>query len=1156
VVFLARGRRSVVIPAAIGVGSFALSILFALDVNEVNSLKRWPGWLDLIRRHPLRAGALFLAANGLLATINWFRHRGEPDPASRADVLESTETIKAHIDESVRSRLEPGLIDQLPPFPREIILSSGDEQEVIWRAVKVFADPALNPYTVAREWAIAAPDLDGLPAAGRLAVAELLYAYAQVGAALTHMRAALRMGVSPRTYWLVRAAQLAAVTSGDNAPEVQEFLDQVASIEPAYPLLIALRCVLSKQWQAACDAVAEWEPTSTWERDTRANVRASALAQLNRLDEAIVVLEHATTHTQSAGLLVLLSRMLQERSLRGAGDSRWADALAALDVGLRARNLRRAWRGPSAEAVVVAGEAALAAGDAQRAWVITRPTPQGEATGQEAEDTGVLVIAAIAAVLTGKVDQARDLAAQTDDAYQRARIEAEFASAGGDSQTSITAWRRAYNAATTDDQKLQALDRLAKEGFLDQHALDALRDEHPSDVEEIEFLHAITSTTGPDADERLRAWEARSPLASVQRASLIRQDDPRKAVEILTDAAGRHNDPRLLLMAISCYIEAGEWKLAEDLAEQTVADGGSLWPGRGIVLRRLLTITWELRSWPKVARTSRALLEIDPDDEDARWFLAMAQFHTGEMEAAWHTLNRAGTLPPAALAGRACYLLELMRRFGDAELVARTALDAIKAFPGDQDVHAAALNALVQGPDLSGLAEQVGGEITAAWASFIEQYPESRYFTAFALREGENPFADIEAMMREHAEGFQKVLAAVRDNLLPLGMLTRFSGKPYAATFIYRPLGYHRAASPGPLDIAHELTIAREARSHDVIVDASALYTLALIPGVAPILTAQTHRPAVTDAAFSDLIASDDHFNMPSNWSLDYDHVHHRLIATEHSAEVADRQRTLIRRMLETARTLRRITHPTLQHLTVPAPEQEAVWRLTLDAAKETGAILWSDDLGLRNIAHQAGVKAFGTDSMLALARGHNRINEEEAAQATRTLIREYTVDLPFDLSLLEAVAAEENWTPGPVATVLTRPATWRQTGPAETLVHHALRHAPEDQLPQWSHAAMTGLRAQSSEQYRDNNTTALITRVLCASWSGPQHAAALSTALIVVTPENSASIMRASLERTWSQLLRTHGQNEAAVVLRHLINRLDQDLRAHGADLIAASAN
>jgi hypothetical protein len=49
-------------------------------------------------------------------------------------------------------------------------------------------------------------------------------------------------------------------------------------------------------------------------------------------------------------------------------------------------------------------------------------------------------------------------------------------------------------------------------------------------------------------------------------------------------------------------------------------------------------------------------------------------------------------------------------------------------------------------------------QIAAAWASYIEKYPSSRYFSAFALIEGENPFADIEAMMREHAQGFQAVL--------------------------------------------------------------------------------------------------------------------------------------------------------------------------------------------------------------------------------------------------------------------------------------------------------------------------------------------------------------------------------------------------------------
>jgi hypothetical protein len=34
------------------------------------------------------------------------------------------------------------------------------------------------------------------------------------------------------------------------------------------------------------------------------------------------------------------------------------------------------------------------------------------------------------------------------------------------------------------------------------------------------------------------------------------------------------------------------------------------------------------------------------------------------------------------------------------------------------------------------------------------------------------------------------------------------------------------------------------------------------------------------------VIASDDHFNTPSNRSIDYDHIHDRLIVTWHPAEV------------------------------------------------------------------------------------------------------------------------------------------------------------------------------------------------------------------------------------------------------------------------------
>jgi hypothetical protein len=51
--------------------------------------------------------------------------------------------------------------------------------------VQVFADPAIDPHMVAREWATSAPQaLEDLRCAGRLAVAELLHAYGELAAAI------------------------------------------------------------------------------------------------------------------------------------------------------------------------------------------------------------------------------------------------------------------------------------------------------------------------------------------------------------------------------------------------------------------------------------------------------------------------------------------------------------------------------------------------------------------------------------------------------------------------------------------------------------------------------------------------------------------------------------------------------------------------------------------------------------------------------------------------------------------------------------------------------------------------------------------------------------------------------------------------------------
>jgi len=159
VVFLARGkRRRVLVPIAIMLAGLALSLLLGFAVNAASSLGHWPGWLDLIRRHPFRAIAAIMLASGGLATIPILTDRSDPEPATPQDVRASTGEIKAHIDQAVFSVQDKDtLIERLPPYPRELILrGAGDESAIRW-VVKAFAGPAADPYLVAREWAASVP---------------------------------------------------------------------------------------------------------------------------------------------------------------------------------------------------------------------------------------------------------------------------------------------------------------------------------------------------------------------------------------------------------------------------------------------------------------------------------------------------------------------------------------------------------------------------------------------------------------------------------------------------------------------------------------------------------------------------------------------------------------------------------------------------------------------------------------------------------------------------------------------------------------------------------------------------------------------------------------------------------------------------------------
>jgi tetratricopeptide (TPR) repeat protein len=1154
-------RREYVIVLVLGTVTILSSVALSLAANAGTAQERWPGWLDILRREPWWSIAALLSVTIVVSAVLLRRERWVSEPATKNDVVEAADRIQLSVDHvGAAMTAFGGKYEGIPPFPSNLLTRAApDEQMAIWKVVSAFTSETTDPGKLALEWAAAPPQAIGdLSAVGRLVVAELLLAHRQQSAALDQFREAVRLGASPRAFWLVRMAQVAGSEDGPPTITAESLLDEAAQVDPDYPLLRALRLLRSEDARGAEEILIGWEPSTPWEVDTRLTFLSSALYAQDRLDDAIAVLDEGIADTRNASLLLSFARVLSARSVAGGGDSRWQDAFQAIEVAVRARNLRRSWRGDSAEAVVMAGEAAIIGDAPKQVWTITRPPPEGEATEQEANDPRVLPVAAMGAALNGRVDQARELVAHAPEGFPRKRIEAELAShpAVSGETPAADAWVDAYQAATTDQEKLHALRGLAMEGAIDRVNIGELRTRHPDAIAEIEANSEVMSIAGPQADIRLRELEHLNPLASLRRAEILRTSDPQHAANVLVDANDRWNDPRLLLMAIDCYVDAGDWSQAAELASQAIANVGILWPGRATVLRRILDIQTMLANWPKVATASRHLLELDPNDIDARWSLAHALFRDGDPEEAWRSVNRTNLSTDVSNPQRAMFLMELVRRHATADQVAQTALTMLRSFPNDHDVHATAIHTVAMRRDQTELPEDLGTQISEAQVSFFTLYPDSTVLTNHRIRDDGQPLADIAPDLRQRAATYQDALAAVQEKTLPIGILGQAFGKPYAAIFLYRPLGYHHAAFSQDADIATELEIARSALTDTCFIDASALYTLTLLPDHDQVLLALAQRPTITDAALRDLLVAEDLLSLPTQGTFTFDPATNEVAAIRNNPDVTRRQQQQIQAMLTSARRLRRLVHPVLRHLRPLRQEQEHVWLLTLDAAKHTDSAIWADDIGLRQFAHSLGIKTFGTQSVLKLAQEQQLLDRAHIDRIHHDLVCEDVVDLPIDPAAMLEIAAEQDWKPRSMATVLSRPASWVNVELAVTMFQAALQHSPRPMLTTWAHAALHGLTAASPPAHYDENIRGLVATVLADHATRPDQVSALIAALYLVAPDDVDAVTHSAMDRAWTYLKSIYSIENATTVFLYVISELDERHRQHAVRLILQPDN
>src|SRR5574341_1150733 len=231
----------------------------------------------------------------------------------------------------------------------------------------------------------------------------------------------------------------------------------------------------------------------------------------------------------------------------------------ARQLALRARDARRPWRGDSAEAVSVACNAALIAGDFDRALVYGLAAPAGEAIPPEAMAPEVLQPTATAAIVLGRRDLAIRLINQVPDPAGQAILLGQLAERDPSTAAQArAAYHRAFSLATDDSQRLEIVQGLAELGEWPLPWLEELRARSPQHAEYFTAMSEVARGFHDQAIRRLRPQQG----ASLMAAKLLAEVERRagridEAVQTLRAAARRFDDPHSLASAAMILFEAG-----------------------------------------------------------------------------------------------------------------------------------------------------------------------------------------------------------------------------------------------------------------------------------------------------------------------------------------------------------------------------------------------------------------------------------------------------------------------------------------------------------------------------------------------------------------------------------------------------------------------
>jgi hypothetical protein len=844
-------------------------------------------------------------------------------------------------------------------------------------------------------------------------------------------------------------------------------------------------------------------------------IRGSQIAQSLLSDQAARLgdLDAACDHARLAheadvdNSAVMVSRAVALIRRANSTRQRLDDLPTAIQLLERALYQRRSWSGPTVGVLVLLVQAYALNGQFDAMLQQCLPNPEGSASPEEAADPRIRRHALYAAHLAGR----RDL------------VEAVAESLGESVQDRIAKLRTRTLDLTRDEQLVlwdEELTRAIADSDYEAVANSAVvlasfgQDERPRLAPFVE--RSIIPASYLDLIAALVAATISLDAALPELRTLARRDTGAAEYLIikLTEAGryleaahtysalfGASRNPYFLIGRAQCLLDGSE-EGAEAASLEAVHSTSEFPADRARLFAYLGAQAARRGEWDTAERHLADVLRLSarPASEDV-WRVVAAQLNQGRLRRAASTVAQyqpTVTNPDEAQLwlqanaaivwdeARASEALTLARRFKGTPRLSAALLGEIvtrtqgirddaepRTPPGgelDEDASLEARRRAAQGTVPAELHRQ-------AFAAMDELVAEFGEASGITVLRGEpeqllEQTVDMLQATAASAGAFRDLIDAARDARVPRGFVASVRARSYATLLVQRTLGVLVSAPADDDEHLLDVQAADRAIGRSVVVDAATLLVLTGISSPTE-LEGQFPELLLPAAAMRDIhrAAFDIRGLAGSPGTVTWDPQLGSVAFHELGELEFTRQLRRVQALEDIAEGLpvRTVGTPTLFDR-LGAEPQNAPWLHPIQLAHDEGVALWSDDLGLRRLARQLGVRCFGTSALIDALRDRalDIATTDDAQDAAllqtasynRELAHDLVVDVALHLEDLLYLAEQDAWLPNAAGAVISRAAWWAwQVTPVQdllTLYAKIADHRP-DSLPDWQYAAMIG---------------------------------------------------------------------------------------------------